>query len=178
LPCCRPEFSPCLHLLRALPFLQNGKLPTNQPSTPTQTTPAIKVNTLALQVPTTTFPTTLPICRCPFLQKVKIFKKNMRSHALQVPITIFLMTSASKIMRILLLQIPATIILMTSSFMQNSPLFNLHRTLRHHSCQERKLRLPLAFLQNVQLQIDPSSTPMPSTSTAQTPKSTPGTMLS
>ena len=178
MPCCRPEFSPSLHLLRALPFLQNGKLPTNQPSTPTQTTPAVKMNTLALQVSTTTFPTTLPICRCPFLQKVKIFKKNMRTHAFQVPITIFLMTSASKIMRILLLQIPATIFPMTSSFMQNSPLFNVHQTLQHQSCQERKPRMPLAFLQNVHLQIDLSSTPMPSTSTAQTPKSTPGTMPS
>ena len=153
----------------ALPFLQNRKL---------------KMNPQVLQIPTTIFPKTLPICRWAFLQKGKIFKihfrktpasKNMKTHAFQVPTTIFLMTLSPKNMRILLLQIPATIFLMTSSFMQNSHHFDIHQSLLRLICQERSLplaflqkrRVPLAFLQKGQLQ--PSARHF--TSMAQMPRS-------
>ena len=83
----------------------------------------------------------------------------MRTPKLQIPTTTFLTTLMTLLLR--LPQIPVTIFLMTSSFMQNSQLFDNHQTLHHLSCQERKLRLPLAFLQNVLLQRDSTLTPMP-----------------
>ena len=91
---------------------------------------------------------------------------------LRVPATLFLTIAC---MSLLSLQIPATIFLMTSSqcrspFLQNIQLFNLHQSPSNLICQGRRRRPALAFLQNEHLQTSQPSTPMPSTSTAPTPR--------
>ena len=150
------------------PFLQNDQLFNLH----FQKTPAAKkMSTLAPQVPATIFLMTSSLCGISFLQNDQLFNLHFQK------------TQAAKKMSTLAPQVPATSFLMTSShcrspFLQNVQLFNTHRALSHLICQKRRLCLPLAFLQNGKLQTNSPLTPMPSTFTGRTPKSTPETMPS
>ena len=174
MPCCEQESSPSQHFLEGLPFLQNVELQKYQPLAPMQKTQALKTSILKRQVPATIFLMIPSHCRFPFLQNNQLFNHHILKSFLElrVPATLFLTIAC---MSLLSLQIPATIFLMTSSqcrspFLQNIQLFNLHQSPSNLICQGRRRRPALAFLQNEHLQTSQPSTPMPSTSTAPTPR--------
>ena len=132
MPCCRREFAPSLHFLKAPSFLQKGKHQTNQPWTPMQTTSAL-MSTLAPQVPATIFLMISIKWGIAFLQNVHLFNLHFQN------------SQAPQKRSILALQVLATIFLMTSfqwdiAFLQNVQLYNNHQTLSHLICQERELR--------------------------------------
>ena len=126
------------------------------------------MSTLAPQVLATIFLMTSIKWGIAFLQNVHLF--NIHFQNSQTP----------QKRSILALQVPATIFLMTSfqwgiAFLQNDQLSNNHQTLQlfntHQALnQKRRLCLPLAFLQNGEVQTNSPLTPTPSTFTEQTQK--------
>ena len=161
------------HFLKT-PALKITILELQVPATFFLTTSALKINILELQVLATTILRMCSHCGMSFLQNNQLFNHHILKSILElrVPATLFLTIAC---MSLLSLQIPATIFLMTSSqcrspFLQNIQLFNLHQSPSNLICQGRRRRPALAFLQNEHLQTSQPSTPMPSTSTAPTPR--------